>query len=45
VEGIEGAEENFSQNSQSPGRDPNAGPPEYKAGMLTTGARRSIFSL
>jgi hypothetical protein len=33
---------NLSQNSLSPGRDFNPGPPEYEAGVLTTRPRRSV---
>jgi hypothetical protein len=35
----------LSQNSRSPGRDLNAGPPEYKAEMLTTRIRHSAINL
>jgi hypothetical protein len=31
------------QSGQSPGRYLNSGPPEYKAGMLTTRPRRSTI--
>jgi hypothetical protein len=40
--GAEENHENFSQDSWSPGRDLNPGPPEYEAGMLTTLPRRSV---
>jgi hypothetical protein len=33
---------NLSEDSLSPGRDLNAGPPEYKAGVLSTRQRRSV---
>jgi hypothetical protein len=33
--GTEENHENLSQNSQSPGRDLNPGPPKYEAGVLT----------
>jgi hypothetical protein len=32
----------FSQDSRSPRRDLNPGPPEYEAGMLTTRPQRSV---
>jgi hypothetical protein len=34
---------NLSQHSLSSGRNLNAGPPEYKAGVLTPRPRRSII--
>jgi hypothetical protein len=33
----------LSQDSRSPGRDLNPGPPEYEAGVLTTRQRRSVL--
>jgi hypothetical protein len=36
---------NYSQHCQSMGRDMNAGPTEYKAGLLTILAQSSRFSL
>jgi hypothetical protein len=40
--GSEKTHENLSQDSQSPGRDFNPGPPEYEAGVLTARTRRSV---
>jgi hypothetical protein len=34
---------NLSQGSQSLGQDLDPGPPEYKAGVLTTLPRRSVI--
>jgi hypothetical protein len=34
--------ENLGQNSRSPGRDLNPGPPKQEAGVLTTRQRRSV---
>jgi hypothetical protein len=36
---------NLNQDSQSPGRVLNPGPPENEAGVLTTGPRRSVIQL
>jgi hypothetical protein len=33
---------NLSQDSRSPGRDLNPGPPEYEAGVLTTRSQCSV---
>jgi hypothetical protein len=35
---------NLNQDSRSPGRDSNSGPPEYEAGMLTTQPRSSLIN-
>jgi hypothetical protein len=35
----------LSQNSRSPGRYLNPGPPEYEAGVLPTRLRRSVVLL
>jgi hypothetical protein len=40
--GTEENDENLSQDSQSPGRDLNPGPPEYEAEVLTTRSRSSV---
>jgi hypothetical protein len=42
LEGLRKATKNFSQDSRSPGRDLNSGPPEYEAGMLTTRPRCTV---
>jgi hypothetical protein len=34
----------LSQDSRSPGRDFNPGPPEYKVGALTTRSRLSVLA-
>jgi hypothetical protein len=41
LEGLSKTTLNLSQGSRSPMRDLNPGPPEYEAGVLTTGPRRS----
>jgi hypothetical protein len=43
LEGLRKTTKNLSQDSRSPGRDLNPGPPEYKAGVLTTRAQHSIL--
>jgi hypothetical protein len=40
--GTKEKQETLSQDSRSPGRDLKPGPPEYEAGVLTTGPRRSM---
>jgi hypothetical protein len=42
-----GTEENHEnpQDSRSPGRDFNPGPPDYEAGVLTNRPRRSVYML
>jgi hypothetical protein len=40
--GTEENHENLNQDSQSPGRDLNPGPPEYEAEMLTTRPLRMV---
>jgi hypothetical protein len=40
--GTEENHENLNQDRQSQGRDLNLEPPEYEAGVLTTGSRRSV---
>lgn len=40
LEGLRKTAENLSQVSRPPGRDPKPGPPEYKAGVLTTRPRQ-----
>jgi hypothetical protein len=40
--GTEKNHENLSNDSPSPGRDFNPGSPEYEAGVLTAGRRRSL---
>jgi hypothetical protein len=45
LEGLTKTMKNLSQDSRSPGRDSNPGPPEYYAGMLTTRPRRSVIVL
>jgi hypothetical protein len=42
LEGLGKIRKNVSQDSRSLGRDLNAEPPEYEAGVLTTGPRRSM---
>jgi hypothetical protein len=44
LEGLRKTTKNFSQDTRSPGRDLNPGPPEFEAGVLTTQARRSVAS-
>jgi hypothetical protein len=34
--------ENLNQDSQSPGRESNPGPPEYEVGVLSTRPRRLV---
>jgi hypothetical protein len=41
-EGLREFTETISQDSRSPGRDLNLGPPKYKAGMRTTRPRRPV---
>jgi hypothetical protein len=41
-EGVRKTTRSLSQDSQSPGRDLNTSPPEYKAGILTTLPPRSV---
>jgi hypothetical protein len=36
-------EENLNQDSQSPGQDLCQGPPEYKAGVLTTHMQHLVY--
>jgi hypothetical protein len=36
LEGLRKTTKNLSQDSWSPGQELNPGPPEYKAGVLTT---------
>jgi hypothetical protein len=36
LEGLRKTTKNLSQDSRSPGRDLDPGPPEYEAGVLTT---------
>jgi hypothetical protein len=43
VEGLSNIANNFSQDSRSPGRDFNTGPPEYEAGVLPSRPRRSVM--
>jgi hypothetical protein len=43
--GIEKNHKNLSQDSPSPGRGMNPGPPEYEAGMLNTRPQRSVTIL
>jgi hypothetical protein len=45
LEGLRKSTKNLSWDSRSPGRDLNPGPPEYKAGVLTTRKRRSVIFL
>jgi hypothetical protein len=40
--GSEKTQEDFSEDSRSPGRDLNPGPPEYEAGVPNTRPRRSV---
>jgi hypothetical protein len=42
LEGLTEATNNLNQISRSPGRDFNPEPPEYEAGVVTTGPRRSV---
>jgi hypothetical protein len=41
--GTELNHEEHLQNRRSPGRDFNTGPPEYEAGVFTTGIQRSVM--
>jgi hypothetical protein len=43
LEGLRKTKKNLILDRRYPGRDLNLGPPEYKAGMLTTWPRRSVF--
>jgi hypothetical protein len=43
VEGLRKTTKILGQDNLSPGRNLNLGRPEYKAGMLTTRPRRSVF--
>jgi hypothetical protein len=43
LEGLREATRNLSQDSRSPGRDLNSGPPKYEAYFPTTRPRRSIL--
>jgi hypothetical protein len=42
LEGLRKTTKYLSQDSRSPGRKLNHGPPEYEAGVLTTRPRRSV---
>jgi hypothetical protein len=42
LEGLGKITKNLNQDSRSPGRDLNPGPPEYESGVLTTRWRRSV---
>jgi hypothetical protein len=44
LEGLRKIMENLNQDSQSMGRDLNSGPPEHKAGMLTTQPQCSVYT-
>jgi hypothetical protein len=43
LEELRKAMKNLSQDSRSPGRDLNLGPPECEAGLLTTQSLRLVF--
>jgi hypothetical protein len=43
LEGLRETTKNLSQDSRSPGRDSNSGPPEYKARALTSGQSHSVL--
>jgi hypothetical protein len=43
VEGLKENREDLNRDIRSPGRDFNAGPPEYEAGVLTIRLRRSLL--
>jgi hypothetical protein len=43
--GLRKTAKNLSQDSRSPVRDFNLGPPEYKAGVLTTRPLHSVDSI
>jgi hypothetical protein len=45
LEGLRKTTKHLSQDSRSPGRDLNPGPPEYEAGVLTTRSRHSVCGL
>jgi hypothetical protein len=45
LEGLRKTKINLDQDSRSPGRNLNLGPPEYEAGILTTRPRRSVMFL
>jgi hypothetical protein len=45
LEGLRKTTKNLSQDSRSPGRDLNPGPPEYEAGVLTTRPRRLVVHM
>jgi hypothetical protein len=42
--GLRKTTKNLGQDSWSPGRDLNPGPPEYETGVLTTRSRRWVCS-
>jgi hypothetical protein len=45
LEGLRKTIKNLSQDRRSSGRDFNAGPPKYKARVLTTLSRRSVYTV
>jgi hypothetical protein len=45
LEGLRKTTKNLSQDTRSPVRDLNPGPPEYEEGVLTTQLQRSVVTL